>query len=288
MSRGQVKLARKQLQIWSRGVFVASGEWRCFVGGGLGGVEPRKFFEGWHFWMQETNDFTNLTRLSSFLLLDMLFLIDMTWNTHVSAKNTERERNKLGDREIDKRRVDRQKTQILNDAWPNRVQTYAEGSAWSVVVACLSWTSPSQTLEEQHGCTIAFALQQWHVAFSGESSFFTNWAGLFFFCFVCFLFFFLFFSFLLFFGTRLLTLRNLQYVATRLMSLSFLLSKAPKRCSEMLPWIQHYQQLRPEKKCLRQCDVRNWFVKCWGNPRRNVGFKKQWCWWICVPALMWW
>ena len=25
---------------------VASGEWRCFAGGGPGGVEPRKFFEG--------------------------------------------------------------------------------------------------------------------------------------------------------------------------------------------------------------------------------------------------
>ena len=23
------------------------------------------------------------------------------------------------------------------------------------------------------------------------------------------------------------------------------------------------------------------------NPRRNVGFKKQWCWWMCVLALMW-
>ena len=43
--------------------------------------------------MQETNNFTNLTRLSSFLL------IDMTWNTHLSAKNTERKRNILGDRE---------------------------------------------------------------------------------------------------------------------------------------------------------------------------------------------
>ena len=40
-------------------------------------------------------------------------------------------------------------------------------------------TSPSETLEAQQGCTIAFALQQWHVAFSGGSSLFTNWAGLF-------------------------------------------------------------------------------------------------------------
>ena len=31
-----------------------------------------------------------------------------------------------------------------------------------------------------------------------------------------------------------------------------------------------------------------WLEKCWGNPRRNVGFKKQWCWWMCVLALMWW
>ena len=84
--------------------------------------------------MQETNNFTNLTRLSSFLLLDMLLLIDMTWNTHLSAKNTERKRNILGDREMDRRRVDRQKTQILNDARPNRVQAYVEGSAWSVAV----------------------------------------------------------------------------------------------------------------------------------------------------------
>ena len=37
-----------------------------------------------------------------------------------------------------------------------------------------------------------------------------------FFCFVSFLFFFLFFAFFFFFGTRLLTLRNLRYVATRL------------------------------------------------------------------------
>ena len=158
-------LSKKIISI-NRGV--ASGQWRCFASGGLGGggveppagfgAEPGKFFEGWHFWMQETNNFTNLTRLSSFLLLDMLLLIDMTWNTHLSAKNTERKRNILGDRKIDKRGVDRQKTQILNDARPNRVQTYAEGSAWSVAVACLSWASPSaEHPEAQHGCTIAFA-----------------------------------------------------------------------------------------------------------------------------------
>ena len=57
--------------------------------------------------MQETNNFTNLTRLSSFLLLDMLLLTGMPWNTHLSAKNTARKRNILGDHEleIDKRRV---------------------------------------------------------------------------------------------------------------------------------------------------------------------------------------
>ena len=76
--------------------------------------------------------------------------------------------------------------------------------------------SPSETPEAQHRCAIAFALLQWHVAFSGGSSFFTNWAGLFFL-----LRFFPFFSlsfslFFFFFGTRLLTLRNLRYVATRL------------------------------------------------------------------------
>ena len=148
--------------------------------------------------MKETNNFTNLTRLSSFLLLDMLLLIDMTWNTHLSAKNTERKRYILGDRELDKRRVDRQNTQILNDARPNRVQTYAEGSAWSVAVAFLSWTSPSETPEAQHGCTIAFTLQQWHVEFSGGSSFSTNWAGLFFLLLRFFPFFFLFSLFFFF------------------------------------------------------------------------------------------
>ena len=171
--------------------------------------------------MQEINNFTNLTRLSSFLLLDMLLLIDMTWKTHLSAKNKERKRYILGDREIDKRRVDRQNTQILNDARPNRVQTYAEGIAWSVAVACLSWTSQSETPEAQHGCTIAFALQQWHVAFSGGSSFFTNLAGLFFLLLRFFLFSFSFSLFFFFFGTRLLTLRNLRYVATRLFSWDF-------------------------------------------------------------------
>ena len=50
-------------------------------------------------------------------------------------------------------------------------------------------------------------------AFSGGSSFFTNWAGLF--SFASFLSFFLFLSLFFFFGTRLLTLRNLRYVATR-------------------------------------------------------------------------
>ena len=35
----------------------------------------------------------------------------------------------------------------------------------------LACCEPSETPEAQHGCTIAFALQQWHIAFSGGSSF---------------------------------------------------------------------------------------------------------------------
>ena len=89
-----------------------------------------------------------------------------------------------------------------------------ENRLWSVAVACLSGTSPSETSEAQQGAPL-------HSHFSndtltGGSSFFTNWAGLFFFfCFVSFLFFFLFFT-IFFLGTRLLTLRDLRYVATRL------------------------------------------------------------------------
>ena len=127
--------------------------------------------------MQETNNFTNLTRLSSFLLLDM------TWNTHLSAKNTERKRNILGDREIDKRRVGKRRRSWTMLAWPNRVQTYTEGSTGSVALLVVNITDGdfgSATM-----CIIAFALQQWHI--SGGSSFFTNWAGLFFFCLVSFL-----------------------------------------------------------------------------------------------------
>ena len=65
-------------------------------------------------------------------------------------------------------------------------------------------------------CTIAFALHQWHVAFSGGSSFFTNWAGLCFFCFVSFLFFFLFFAFFFFFWNATAYFAQLRHVATRL------------------------------------------------------------------------
>ena len=150
--------------------------------------------------MQETNNFTNLTRLSSFLLLDMLLLIDMTWNMHLSAKNRERKRNVFGDREIDKRRVDRQKTQILNDAWPNRVQTYAEGSAWSVAVACLSWTSPSETPEAQQGAPLHSHFSNDTLRFQEDHLSSRTGQAFFFFCFISFLFSFsFFFLFLVFF-----------------------------------------------------------------------------------------
>ena len=138
--------------------------------------------------MQETNNFTNLTRLSSFLLLDMLLLIDMTWNTHLSAKNTERKRKFYTWRPRDRQKKSRKKTQILNDAWPNRVQTYAEGSAHnrSRSLACREHHRRRlQKGNEVHHCIRTSAMTRCkNSAFSGGSSFFTNWAGLFFFCFL--------------------------------------------------------------------------------------------------------
>ena len=165
--------------------------------------------------MQETNNFTNLTRLSSFLLLDMLLLIDMTWNTHLSAKNTQRKKNILGDRETREESIGKRRRSwtTLDLTGFRLMRRVAHGRSRSLACRESRRTSPSDTPEAQHGCTIAFALQQWHVAFSGGSSFFTN-RGRPFFCFASFLFFSLFRFF--FFGTRLLTLRNLRYVATRL------------------------------------------------------------------------
>ena len=67
--------------------------------------------------------------------------------------------------------------------------------------------------------TIAFALQQWHVALIQhfqEDHLFSR-TGQAFFSFASFLSFFSFSFSLFFFGTRLLTLRNLRYVATRLL-----------------------------------------------------------------------
>ena len=150
--------------------------------------------------MQETNNLTNLTRLSSFLLLDMLLLIEMTWNTHLSAKNTERKKNNiiLGDCETREESIGKRcRSWTMLDLTGFRLmRTVAHGRSRSFACRESRRTSPSETPDAQHGCTIAFALQQWHVAFSGGSSFFTNWAGLF--CFASFLFFFLFFAFFFF------------------------------------------------------------------------------------------
>ena len=150
--------------------------------------------------MQETNNFTNLTRLSSFLLLDMLLLIDMTWNTHLSAKNTERKRNILGDLETREESIGKRRRSwtMLDLTGFRLMRRVAHGRSRSLACRESRRTSPSETQEAQHGRTIAFALQQWHVAFSGGWSLFTNWAGLFF-CFVSFLLFFLFFAFFFFF-----------------------------------------------------------------------------------------
>ena len=154
--------------------------------------------------MQETNSFTNLTRLSTFLLLDMLLLIDMTWNTHLSVKNTERKRNILGDRETREESIGkRRRAWTMLDLTRFRLMRRVEhGRSRSLACRESRRTSPSETPEAQHGRTIAIALQQWHVAFSGGSSFFTNWAGLFFASFLSFFsfsfrsFFFFFFFFL--------------------------------------------------------------------------------------------
>ena len=180
--------------------------------------------------MQETNNFTNLTRLSSFLLLDMLLLIDMTWNTHLSAKNTERKRNILGDLETREESIGKRRRSwtMLDLTGFRLMRRVAHGRSRSLACRESRRTSPSETQEAQHGRTIAFALQQWHVAFSGGWSLFTNWAGLFF-CFVSFLLFFLFFAFFFFFGTRLLILRNLRYVATHLTG-SSVLDRRQKFC----------------------------------------------------------
>ena len=70
-------------------------------------------------------------------------------------------------------------------------------------------------------CTIAFALQQWHVVLFSifRRIIFFHELGRPFFSFASFLSFCSFsFRFFFFFGTRLLTLRNLRYVATRLYS----------------------------------------------------------------------
>ena len=149
--------------------------------------------------MQETNNFTNLTRLSSFLLLDnhMLLLIDITWNTHLSAKNTERKRNILGDCETREESIGkRRRSWTMLDLTMRRVAHVGRGR---LLVVDSNIDQRRRLRKRNMACTIAFALQQWHVAFSGGSSFFTNWAGHSFFCFVSFLFFFFFFAFFFFF-----------------------------------------------------------------------------------------
>ena len=97
--------------------------------------------------MQETNNFTNLTRLSSFLLLDMLLLIDMTWNTHLSSKNTERKRNMLGDRETREESIGkRRRSWTMLDLTRFRLmRRVAHGRSRSL--ACrvtVRWTSPAE------------------------------------------------------------------------------------------------------------------------------------------------
>ena len=67
-------------------------------------------------------------------------------------------------------------------------------------------------------------------AFSGGSSFFTNRAGLFFFASFLSFFFLSLFRFF-FFWTRLLTLRNLRYVATRLPRMDWWQNATWKQCS---------------------------------------------------------
>ena len=79
---------------------VASGEWRCFAGGGGvwgrwapqqgSGQRPENFFESQDFWIKETNNFTNLIRLSGLLLGMFCWL---AWlETHTCPLKTQRER----------------------------------------------------------------------------------------------------------------------------------------------------------------------------------------------------
>ena len=213
---------------------VASGEWRCFARWGSGGHwAPPAGLEGGApkiFWRvafsnaRNSNNFTNLNSrlgLESFLSA-LTCSCDLTWlwNTHLSAKNTERKRNISETREIDKRRVDRQKTQILNDRCLTLtgsqtlcVRDSAHGRSLAIVV---NITCRTTSRKRNMGAPLHSHFSNDTVAFSGGSSFSTNWAGLFSFASFLSFFFFLFFSFFFFFfGTRLLTLRNLRYVAKR-------------------------------------------------------------------------
>ena len=167
------------------------------------------------------NNFTNLTRLSSVLLLDLLLLIDMTWNTHFSAKNTDRKRNILGDREKDKRRVgQRRRSWTMLDLTGFRLRDRRKSLQKLMKrITLVSFSTPSLPPETNGSRKTGFnwgkgvltlIFHRWQKeAFSAGSSFFTNWAGLFLLRFFPF-FSFSFRLFFFFFWTRLLTLRNLQ------------------------------------------------------------------------------
>ena len=211
---------------------VGSGERRCFAGGGRGGGgalspqrglgrSPENVLKGSIFECKKQTILPIWQGLAASCCLTCSCWL--TWlETRTCSLKTKREREiyleTARQEKIESIGKTRRSWTMLDLTGFRLVRRVVHGRSQSLACRESRRTSPSETPEAQHGRTIAFALQQWHVAFSGGSSFFTNWAGLFF-CFVSFLFFsfsFSLFFFFFFFGTRLLTLRNLRYVATRL------------------------------------------------------------------------
>ena len=234
-------------------------------GGGGGGVEPPSWVWGGapkNFWrvaflMQETNNFTSFTSQAASRWLTCSCWL--TWHKTRTYLLKDREKEKQARKLRDRQEKESAKDPNIERCSGKQVHGVAQDYdrlQYVVNIAVPDFGSARR-------CAIACALQQSHAAdwtgvFRGIIHDFADWDGFFFsFSFFCFLF----FSFsisLFFFGTRLLTLHKLRYVATRLSTVSaynVLKTLGKSGASNGLTWISWHKPmwLTPWKSLAIKC-----------------------------------